>query len=196
MVLWASARLRADALFVVQTLPRKIGRRVNVPSQNIVIRDCQMRDGHGGVVIGSEVSGGARNIFAERCQMDSPRLDRMLRLKTNSVRGGFIEHVFVRDITVGQVAEAIVTIDFTYEEGDTGKFPPRVRDINVERVTSQKSKYGMLLRGYATAPIRDVRLTDCTLNGVQSGDLIERVQDVVLTNVKYNGQVRNEHITR
>ena len=64
------------------------GRRVNVPSENIIIRDCTMKDGHGGVVIGSEISGGVRNVFVERCRMDSPQLDRALRLKTNSVRGG------------------------------------------------------------------------------------------------------------
>ena len=55
------------------------GRRVNVPIENVIIRDCSMKDGHGGVTIGSEISGGARNVFAERCRMDSPQLDRALR---------------------------------------------------------------------------------------------------------------------
>ena len=77
------------------------GRRVNVPIENVIIRNCTMKDGHGGVVIGSEISGGARNIFAERCRMDSPRLDRALRIKTNSVRGGTVEGVYMRDVTVG-----------------------------------------------------------------------------------------------
>ena len=49
------------------------GRRVNVPIENVVIRNCVMKDGHGGVVIGSEISGGARNVFAEKCRMDSPQ---------------------------------------------------------------------------------------------------------------------------
>ena len=80
------------------------GRRVNTPIENVVIRKCVMKDGHGGVVIGSEVSGGARRIFAEQCRMDSPNLDRALRIKTNSVRGGYVEGVFMRDCTVGQVA--------------------------------------------------------------------------------------------
>ncbi len=51
------------------------GRRVNVPSQNIIVRNCEMRDGHGGVTIGSEISGGCWNVFAHDCRMDSPRLD-------------------------------------------------------------------------------------------------------------------------
>jgi polygalacturonase len=49
------------------------GRRLHVPIENVIVRDCEMRDGHGGVVIGSEISGGARNTFAEPCRMDSPR---------------------------------------------------------------------------------------------------------------------------
>ncbi len=85
------------------------GRRLHTPIRNVIIRDCQMRDGHGGVVIGSEISGGARNIFAERCRMDSPRLDRVLRFKNNAERGGVIEHVAMRNVTVGEVAEAIST---------------------------------------------------------------------------------------
>jgi len=47
------------------------GRRVGVPSENLVIRRCVMRDGHGGVTIGSEISGGCRNVFVENCRMDS-----------------------------------------------------------------------------------------------------------------------------
>ena len=57
------------------------GRRVNMPIENVIVRDCTMKDGHGGVTIGSEISGGARNIFAEQCRMDSPQLDRALRFK-------------------------------------------------------------------------------------------------------------------
>jgi hypothetical protein len=155
-----------------------------------------MKDGHGGVVIGSEVSGGVRQVYAERCRMDSPRLDRVLRFKTNSVRGGVIEHIYMRDITVGQVAEAVIAADFFYEEGDGGKYPPVLRDVDVERVTSQKSRYALLLRGYAHDPITDVRVRDCTLNGVAEPDVIQGVRGLTLTNVRVNGRVRTERIDR
>ncbi|HEY1305531.1 MAG TPA: glycoside hydrolase family 28 protein [Vicinamibacterales bacterium] len=172
------------------------GRRLHTPVENIVIRDCTMKDGHGGVVIGSEISGGARNIFAERCQMDSPRLDRVLRLKTNSVRGGVIENVYMRDVTVGQVAEAVVTIDFFYEEGDAGKYPPTVRNIEVRKVTSTKSQYAFLLRGYPHAPITGVRVVDCRFDGVEKADVLESVKDLDLTNVSINGRLTTTRITR
>ena len=172
------------------------GRRVNVPIENVVIRDCEMKDGHGGVTIGSEISGGARNVFALRCTMDSPQLDRALRFKNNSVRGGLVEHIYMRDVTVGQVAEAIVAADFFYEEGDSGKYTPVLRDVEVRNVTSRKSRYALLLRGYAHAPVTDVRVIDCTFDGVAEPDRLEGVRDVVLTNVRVNGTVRNERISR
>src|SRR5690606_41496118 len=62
------------------------GRRLGVPSENIIIEHCMMKEGHGGVVVGSEVSGGVRNVFAINNTMDSPVLDRVLRLKTSSSR--------------------------------------------------------------------------------------------------------------
>jgi polygalacturonase len=172
------------------------GRRVHTPVENVIVRECEMRDGHGGVVIGSEISGGARNIFAERCRMDSPRLDRVLRFKNNAERGGVIERVAVRQITVGQVAEAIVSADFYYEEGDTGRFTPVLRDIDVSGVTSRKSQYVLLLKGYTRSPITDVRISDCTFEGVERSDVIQGVRDLVLANVRSNGQLRNERITR
>src|SRR5674476_746419 len=108
------------------------GRRVNVPSEDILIRNCTFADGHGGVTIGSEMTGGVRNVFAEDLQMSSPNLDIALRLKTNSLRGGFIEDIYVRNKTVGQVAQQAFLIDFFYEVGDDWPrygFLPRVSRI-------------------------------------------------------------------
>lgn len=167
------------------------GRRINVPVENVVIRNCSMKDGHGGVVIGSEISGGARNIFAEKCRMDSPALDRALRIKTNSVRGGVIENVYMRDVTIGQVAEAVVTIDFFYEEGEGGPHLPVVRNVNVRNVTSRRSQHALLLRGFANAPISGVRLEDCTFEGVARPDVLENVKAVELKNVRINGELKN-----
>jgi polygalacturonase len=172
------------------------GRRLNVPVENVVIRNCSMKDGHGGVVIGSEISGGARNIFAEKCRMDSPALDRALRIKTNSVRGGVIEGVYMRDVTVGEVAEAVVTINFFYEEGEGGRYLPTVRDVEVRNVTSRKSQHALLLRGFKNARISGVRIEDCTFDGVAKEDVLENVSGIELKNVRVNGTVRNERISR
>jgi polygalacturonase len=172
------------------------GRRLHTPVENVVIRDCVMRDGHGGVVIGSEISGGARNIFAERCQMDSPRLDRVLRFKSNGERGGIIERIAMRQITVGEVAESIIAADFYYEEGDTGSFTPVLRDVDVRNVTSRKSKHAFVIKGYARAPISNIRVSDCSFDGVQEPDIVEGVRDLVLTNVRINGKATTQRISK
>ena len=70
------------------------GRRVGVPSQNIIIRDCTMRDGHAGTAIGSEISGSCSNVFVENCEMSSPNLVCALRLKSNAARGGVLAKYF------------------------------------------------------------------------------------------------------
>ena len=172
------------------------GRRLHTPIENVIIRDCDMIDGHGGVTIGSEISGGARNIFAEKCRMDSPRLDRALRFKNNAARGGLIERVAMRDVTVGEVAEAVIAADFFYEEGKNGGFKPVLRDVDVRNVTSRKSKHAFLLRGFEDSPISNVRVTDCRFDGVQSDDVLEGVRDLVLKNVTVNGKRRDERINR
>ena len=163
------------------------GRRVDVPSENIVIQGCSMKDGHGGVVIGSEISGGVRNIFVQDCVMDSPRLDRAVRIKTNSVRGGVVEGVYARNIRVGQVAEAVLKINFFYEEGDTGPFTPVVRDIYLDRVTCQKGKYAIWIKGYERSPIRNLQFSDCVFNGIAEPNVLEAVQGVTISSVTLNG---------
>ena len=152
------------------------GRRVGVSSENIIVRNCRMKDGHGGVTIGSEASGGVRNVYAENCHMDSPNLDRALRLKTNSVRGGFIENIFMRNVTVGQVSDAVLRINLFYEEGDAGAFPPIIRNIEMKNVTSKKSKYALYIKGYEHTPIRDIRIINCVFENASLPDVIENVE--------------------
>ena len=164
------------------------GRRINVPSENIIVRDCEMRDGHGGVTIGSEISGGVRHVYAERNKMDSPNLDRALRLKNNAMRGGVLEHIYMRDVTVGQLADAVLQVDFLYEEGPNGNFPPVVRDVELSRVTSQKSTYALYLRGYDKGTIDDIRIVDCAFDSVAKPDVVEHVTHLVERNVTVNGQ--------
>jgi polygalacturonase len=165
------------------------GRRLNTPSENIVIRNCEMRDGHGGVTIGSEISGGVRNVFAERCKMDSPHLDRALRVKNNAARGGLLEHIYMRDVTVGEVADSILSIDFTYEEGAKGAFTPVVRDVEMKNVTSRKSKYALYLRGLERSTIADVRVIDSSFENVEKPDVVERVSGLKLINTRINGRI-------
>jgi polygalacturonase len=160
------------------------GRRVNMPSENIVIQGCTMKDGHGGVVIGSEISGSVRNVYAEDCSMDSPNLDRVLRIKTNAVRGGVIENVFMRNVKVGQVAEAVLKIDFYYEEGDKGQFTPIVRNVEMKNVESAKSQFGIWIRAYDRSPATNISLDHCTFSDVAEPNVLDNVKNLSLIAVQ------------
>ena len=164
------------------------GRRLNAPTQNIIVRECIMKDGHGGVTVGSEISGGVRNLFAENCKLDSPNLDHALRVKNNAMRGGLLENFHFRNITVGQVAHAVITIDFNYEEGAKGSFTPVVRNFVVDGLVSTKSMYGLDVQGLPRAPIYDLRLTNCTFDNVAQGNVVKNINNASLKNVKMNGQ--------
>lgn len=145
------------------------GRRRNVSSRNIIIRNCVMEDGHGGVVVGSEISGGVQNVFAENCKMDSPNLDRVLRIKTNTCRGGVTEGIYMRNIEVGQCREAVMRINLQYEPKEPSQrgFIPTVRNVFMERVTCQKSRYGILLNGLdSLSNIHNIYVRDCSFQGV------------------------------
>ncbi len=147
-----------------------------------------MKDGHGGVSIGSEVSGGIRNVYMENNRMDSQHLLNGLRIKTNSYRGGSLENFYFRNNTIGQVALAVIAVDFYYEEGPGGPFTPSVRNVVVENVTSGRSRYALYLRGYENAKISGVRVAHCAFNNVSEPDVIENVAGLELIDDTRNGK--------
>ena len=165
------------------------GRRLKAPAQNIVIQNCRMKDGHGGITVGSEISGGVRNVFAENCRLDSQNLDHALRVKNNAMRGGVLENFHFRNIEVGQVAHAVITIDFNYEEGERGNFTPVVRNYTVENLRSAKSKHALDVQGFKQAPIFALRLTNCTFDNVAAPSIVKNVPDLELHNVRINGKL-------
>ncbi len=170
------------------------GRLWNIPSKNIIIRNCKMEDGHGGVVIGSEISGGCENVYAEDCEMDSPHLERILRIKTNNCRGGLIQNINMRRIKVGQCKEAVVKINLDYEpkEACYRGFTPTVRNVSVEDVTCQKSNYGVLLIGYEDkAVISNINIKNCKFDGVQKEPvkIVGKTENVKFDNLTINGSL-------
>jgi polygalacturonase len=160
------------------------GRRLATPVERVVVRDCRMKAGHGGVTIGSEISGGARDVYAERCVMSSPDLDRGLRIKTNAVRGGVIENVFVRDVEIGEVGSAI-DIDMFYEEGARGAFPPVVRNVRVDRMTVAKAAHALFLRAIPQSSIDGLSVRDSSFRGLSQGNRLEGEVRLWLERVRF-----------
>jgi unsaturated rhamnogalacturonyl hydrolase len=142
-----------------------------------------MKDGHGGVVLGSENSGGIRNVFAEDCRMDSPNLQRALRLKTNALRGGALENVFFRNIEVGRVSHSVLTIDLVYGRINDGPFPPIVRNVVMENVTVASCPRVLSVVGTAQSVIEGVRVANCRFRGVEAADILTNSGSVSYQNV-------------
>ncbi len=178
-----------DDCIAIKSGRNQDGRRWNRPSENIVIRNCTMHNGHGGVVIGSEISGGCRNIFAVNSVMDSPGLQRAIRIKTNTQRGGVIENIFIRNIKVGQVDEAVLRINCHYDskkEGE-GEFVPCIRNIHLVNVESRESMRSLYLEGVeGKKSICDIFVVDCHFNGVKSDPVISEVTNLVAENTFVN----------
>ena len=170
------------------------GRLWNQPSKNIIIRNCKMEDGHGGVVIGSEISGGCENVYAENCVMDSPNLERILRIKTNNCRGGLIQNINMRKVTVGQCKEAVLKINLDYENKEIcyRGFEPTVRNVSMEDVTCQKSNYGVLIIGRdAVENVYDISVKNCKFDGVIKDPvkITGKTRNVKFENLIINGSL-------
>ncbi|HEU4959446.1 MAG TPA: glycoside hydrolase family 28 protein [Sphingomonas sp.] len=164
------------------------GRRFAAPSRNIVIRDCRMKQGHAGVAIGSEISGGVNRVFAERCRMDSPDLHFALRFKNNAMRGGDLERLYFRDITVGEVAEAAIFCDFHYEEGANGPYTPILRDVMVERMHVARALRVLDAEGLPNAPIERLTIRDSRFDTVARPSVVRNVEGLVLDDVVVGGR--------
>ena len=182
-----------DDCIAVKSGRNNDGRLWNKPSENIIIRNCEMQNGHGGVVIGSEISGGCRNLFAENCKMDSPDLDRVVRIKTNTCRGGIVENIYARNIEVGQCGESVLKINLDYEPKEIccRGFVPTVRNINIENITCNKSKYGVLIVALdSVTNVYDINVKNCRFNGVEKGNKITgKTRDVNFDNLFINGSL-------
>ena len=170
------------------------GRLWNQPSKNIIIRNCKMEDGHGGVVIGSEISGGCENVYAENCVMDSPHLERILRIKTNNCRGGQVQNINIRNVVVGQCKEAVVKINLDYERKEIcyRGFEPIVNNVNVENVTCQKSDYGVLIIGRDSLEnVYDINIKNCKFDGVvkEPVKITGKTRNVKFDNLVINGSL-------
>ena len=164
------------------------GRRIAKPCENVVIRHCHMADGHAGVAIGSEMTGGVRNVFVHDCTMDSPNLTRALVIKTNSYRGGRIEDIHLARIRAGTIDKAFVQIWLQYEEGDGGPFVPSVERVSVSDSSARKTDRMLVARGRPDSPIRGLVLRNVTVEEEAKPSVLVDAKDVVVDGVTVGGK--------
>ncbi len=167
------------------------GRAWALPSRNIIVRNCQMKDGHAGVAIGSEISGSCYNVWMENCQIGSPEMDRPFRIKSNAVRGGVVSGFYIRNINISECIQAVLKLELKYEKVTEGPYFPLFENILLENITCQKSRYGVWIDGLETHTcVRNVTLKECKFDGITDEALnsIVGAEGVIFHNSTFNGK--------
>lgn len=162
------------------------GRLVGKPSESIVIQNCVMEEGgSAGVALGSEMSGGIRNIFITKCVMRD--VETVLDLKSNLDRGGVIENVRVWDITVG-TSETVFEVTTVYHGYSGGSFVPLIRDIRLDAVAVKRSKRGIVIKGAAESPVENVIISSMVIDNVDVPQQVAHAKGLVVSGSSMNHQ--------
>jgi len=175
-----------DDCFTIKSGRAEDGLRVGRPCENIVIRHCQGRQGHGGVVIGSETSGGIRNIYIHDCTFNGT--DRGLRFKTARGRGAVIENIWAQNIHMGRIVkEAIIVNTLRY----TDRYPahpltdrtPTYRNLNFRNITCEYAqKAAIRIIGLPEKPMQGLQFDNISVKGT-AGVQVQDAGDIQFNNM-------------
>ena len=163
------------------------GREAGVPCQNVLIRHNVFADGHGGIALGSEASGGIRGVIAHHNDFDSPNLTYALRLKTNARRGGVMEDIWFHDSCIRSVGGAAIHGTMLYEDGRSGQHLPRFRDIVIEDLTAHGGDYGVFLEAFEEVPITGLVLRRIRIDSATHALRALNWENAVMEDVVING---------
>ncbi|HEY4107942.1 glycoside hydrolase family 28 protein [Puia sp.] len=174
------------------------GRKRGRPTENMIVRNDIVYRAHGGFVVGSEMSGGARNIFVSDCSFIGTDIG--LRFKTVRGRGGMVEKIYVKNISMRDIVHQAVFLDMYYfakppaiadvyagkvkvEVPPVSEATPQFRDIHISNIVCDGAEEGIFVRGLPEMNIRDIQLSDMVLKAAKGAELIE-AQNIGLKNIR------------
>ena len=146
-----------DDCVVLKSGYNEDGWRVNRPTENVVMRDCVGLRGHGGFVVGSEMSGGVRNVYVHDCEFVGT--DRAVRIKSMRGRGGVVENLWVDGIVARDMKREAVTINMDYgsdPNAATNSRAPAFRNIHIRNFRCEGARVAVRIKGLADSPVRDL----------------------------------------
>jgi len=163
------------------------GRRVNVPCQNVVVQHCNFANGHGGITIGSEMTGGVKNVYARDLTMNSANLQAGHRVKTNTLRGGYVLNTNVYRVTAGTIGGPLLLIQGNYN-AQTGDFPPDVTDITLNDWTVDTCEgLWSIVGASASDPVGTATLENITVTTSTAANSAQYITDLVVKSVTVGG---------
>lgn len=176
------------------------GRRRARPTENVIIDNCKVFQGHGGFVVGSEMSGGVKNISVKNCQFLGT--DVGLRFKSRRGRGGVVENIYISDINMFDIATESFLFDLYYggksaveslEDGDetpvdtvipeVDETTPVFRNIYVKNLVSRNARRAMFFNGLPEMKIDNINVENVTISATKGAELVES-KDITFKNVK------------
>jgi polygalacturonase len=171
------------------------GRRIGVPTENLLIEDCVVYHAHGGVTIGSEMSAGVRNVRVNNCLFLGTDLG--LRFKSQRGRGGVVEKIYITNVRMTDIATDAIGFDMYYsgqgpgEGGESASAEivpvtektPQFRDIWIEDVICHGARRAVALQGLPEMPIRGIHLDNVSFTA-ENGMACTDAQDITLDNVE------------
>jgi polygalacturonase len=172
------------------------GRRIGVPDEDVLIEGCTVYHAHGGFVIGSEMSGGMRNIYVDNCTFIGT--DNGLRFKSARGRGGIVEKIFISNVWMENILQNAIDFEMFYENGSakdmagTNSPPvndgtPQFREIHFKNIVCRGAQKAIVLEGLPEMPIRDFDLVNVSINA-QLGVFVSDAEGIHFDNVHIDNQ--------
>lgn len=157
------------------------GRNSNMPSENIIIRNNRFKGLHA-LVIGSEMSAGVKNVFAENCEA-SGYLKRGIYLKTNTDRGGYIDNIHVENMKFGDVEDAVYMTS-NYQGEGSGLYPSKITNIWLTNISFENvSNTAIVIEGYPNFKIENVSLNGFNVKSAKNGITLTNTENVTFNEV-------------
>jgi polygalacturonase len=179
------------------------GRKRGMPTQDVIVRNCTVYAAHGGFVIGSEMSGGARNIWVDDCTFIGTDIG--LRFKTTRGRGGVVENIYINNIAMRNIVGEAILFDMYYAAQDpialTGekREPPKVevkpvteetpqfRNIYIKNVVADGAQKAVFVRGLPEMNVKNIVMENMVLQAKEGLDMTEGTA-ITLKNVQFSTQ--------
>ncbi len=174
-----------DDCITIKSGKDKEGRTYGHPCENIAITNCVMESGHGGVVIGSEMSGGIKNVVISNCVFDGT--DNGIRLKTTRGRGGIVENITVNNIVMTNIQRNAFIFNMFYDKKSVpeavSERTPVFRNIHISNITGTGLESAGFLLGLEEMPVSNISFNNIHLQAT-IGLTVEKASNILFSNIE------------
>ena len=185
-----------DDAIVIKSGKGQDGLRVNRPTENVVIRHTAIENGHGAIAIGSEIAGGARNIFAYDVQSNGSQYG--VRIKTLRNEIGLAENIWFQNITITRTSFNAVQLTMLYDNtsveenpGDLKTHFPTIRNIHFTGLAGTNNKNSVDIEGLPNSKVSDVSFRNSALSGTY-GSIVANAVNVTFDH--FNGVIEKREV--